>query len=57
MIDLIDKKKEQLKLGEAFEKTLIQAAVKNTHILAKIRYSAIYSNIYTSREKLLSRYV
>ncbi|OQR97037.1 phosphatidylinositide phosphatase SAC1 [Thraustotheca clavata] len=38
MVNLIDKKKEQLRLGEAFEKVLGHASACDTHILAKIRY-------------------
>ncbi|CAK4688253.1 unnamed protein product [Aphanomyces euteiches] len=38
MVNLIDKKKEQLKLGEAIEKTFGHASALDTHILANIRY-------------------
>ncbi|ETV76484.1 hypothetical protein H257_09500 [Aphanomyces astaci] len=38
LVNLIDKKTEQLKLGEAFEKTFGHASTLNTHILANIRY-------------------
>ncbi|RHY27914.1 hypothetical protein DYB32_006438 [Aphanomyces invadans] len=38
LVNLIDKKTEQLKLGEAFEKTFANASALNTHILANIRY-------------------
>lgn len=37
IVNLIDKKKEQLKLGEALAKTLADAAQSDSHILAKIR--------------------
>ncbi|RHY23249.1 hypothetical protein DYB36_002121 [Aphanomyces astaci] len=37
LVNLIDKKTEQLKLGEAFEKTFGHASTLNTHILANIR--------------------
>ncbi|OQR92881.1 phosphatidylinositide phosphatase SAC1-like protein [Achlya hypogyna] len=38
MVNLIDKKKEQLRLGEAFEKVFGHASASNTHILANARY-------------------
>ncbi|KAF0703822.1 Aste57867_7500 [Aphanomyces stellatus] len=38
MVNLIDKKTEQLRLGEAFEKTFGHASVQDTHILANVRY-------------------
>lgn len=37
-VNLIDKKKEQLKLGEAFAKTVAEASTKDSHILAAVRY-------------------
>jgi G:T-mismatch repair DNA endonuclease (very short patch repair protein) len=37
IVNLIDKKKEQLKLGEALSKTLACAVEKDAHILANIR--------------------
>ncbi|KAF4317462.1 hypothetical protein BBO99_00005341 [Phytophthora kernoviae] len=36
-VNLIDKKKEQLKLGEALAKTVADAATKDSHILAGVR--------------------
>jgi hypothetical protein len=36
-VTLIDKKKEQLKLGEAMAKTVTDAATKDSHILAAVR--------------------
>ncbi|CAI5741233.1 unnamed protein product [Hyaloperonospora brassicae] len=36
-VNLIDKKKEQLKLGEAMAKTVADAATKDSHILAAVR--------------------
>lgn len=36
-VNLIDKKKEQLKLGEALAKTVAEAATKDSHILAAVR--------------------
>ncbi|EGZ07222.1 hypothetical protein PHYSODRAFT_565275 [Phytophthora sojae] len=36
-VNLIDKKKEQLKLGEAMAKTVTDAATKDSHILAAVR--------------------
>ncbi|EQC26012.1 hypothetical protein SDRG_16159 [Saprolegnia diclina VS20] len=38
MVNLIDKKKEQLRLGEAFEKVCGHASACDTHILANVRY-------------------
>ncbi|TMW61951.1 hypothetical protein Poli38472_009444 [Pythium oligandrum] len=37
IVNLIDRKKEQLKLGEALAKTLAEAATKDSHILASVR--------------------
>ncbi|KAI9917062.1 hypothetical protein PsorP6_018232 [Peronosclerospora sorghi] len=37
-VNLIDKKKEQLKLGEAMAKTIAEAATKDSHILAAVRF-------------------
>ncbi|RLN93599.1 hypothetical protein BBJ28_00019577, partial [Nothophytophthora sp. Chile5] len=37
IVNLIDKKKEQLKLGEAMAKTVADAATKDSHILAGVR--------------------
>ncbi|KAF1329386.1 Phosphatidylinositide phosphatase sac1-like protein, partial [Globisporangium splendens] len=37
-VNLIDKKKEQLKLGEAMAKTIADAATQDSHILANVRY-------------------
>ncbi|CAH0493032.1 unnamed protein product [Peronospora farinosa] len=37
LVNLIDKKKEQLKLGEAMAKTIADAATKDSHILAAVR--------------------
>lgn len=37
IVNLIDKKKEQLKLGEALSKTLASAVAKDPHILVNVR--------------------
>ncbi|GLD99718.1 hypothetical protein PINS_up008446 [Pythium insidiosum] len=37
MVNLIDKKKEQLRLGEAFAKTVAAAATRDSHVLANVR--------------------
>lgn len=38
VVNLIDKKKEQLKLGEAMAKTIADAATEDSHVLANVRF-------------------
>ncbi|TYZ58368.1 hypothetical protein PybrP1_004962 [[Pythium] brassicae (nom. inval.)] len=38
VVNLIDKKKEQLKLGEAMAKTIADAATQDSHVLANVRF-------------------